>query len=28
LPICESDADCIGGLTCKDGSCQWPAIAP
>jgi hypothetical protein len=25
LPICESDADCFGGLTCTDGVCQWPA---
>jgi hypothetical protein len=28
LPICESDADCFGGLTCTDGVCQWPAQPP
>jgi hypothetical protein len=27
LPICESDADCFGGLTCADAICQWPAAA-
>jgi hypothetical protein len=28
LPICESDADCFGGLTCIQEVCQGPWAMP